>query len=128
MFRRMETAYSVLRNDKLRSIYDRFGEAGLKVLETKPMDSHRYAMTHLFVYYSSVLIHTFINTASAVDDVFVMGIIMLCGKQTLFMIASLLIVSPIRNHSITAAVYDDATAVVCAETAVAVAVAVVGFF
>lgn len=62
-FRAVDTAFSVLKDNELRRVYEIMGDHGVKIAEKGVVD-HRYIITQMLVYYFSSLIFTFLMTFS----------------------------------------------------------------
>jgi len=62
-FRAVDTAFTVLKDNELRRVYEILGDHGVKIAEKSVVD-HRYIITQMLVYYFSSLIFTFLMTFS----------------------------------------------------------------
>ncbi len=62
-FRAVDTAFTVLKDNELRRVYEIMGDHGVKIAEKGVVD-HRYIITQMLVYYFSSLIFTFLMTFS----------------------------------------------------------------
>lgn len=60
-FRKVKAAFDVLLNPDTRQIYERLGDAGVKVSAQTVID-HKYIIIQMLVYYSSSIIFAFLMT------------------------------------------------------------------
>ena len=79
-FRKVKHAFDVLLNPDTRQVYDRLGDAGVKVTARSVID-HKYIIIQMLVYYSSSVIFTFLMTfAESSGDAMVTSLFGLIGK------------------------------------------------
>ncbi len=76
----MKHAFDVLLNPDTRQVYDRLGDAGVKVSAHSVID-HKYIIIQMLVYYSSSMIFAFLMTfAESSGDAMVTSLFGLLGK------------------------------------------------